>query len=1549
MNGSSAMHSARAAAIVAAIALAFLARAQAFLDSTTDTASADLTALDAVGESEVHVLNRGSSAGSVPLRFAAPGGGDAIVSMLGPIAPLEASALSLADVESLANESQFGVIGGGVAFALSARTRWDDVNSVSTYGASSSGTELVVAFAAKFYRGQSTYLTIQNSDTDRAANVQITAIKSIAATPSLTGTLEIEAGGSAGFWLGEGATKGLRDGWFGTLWIESDRPVSALALVSDESGGNAVYDVAGLRVDEGAPEWHVPRFRAQREVDDTGFFGASRIVVANPSRRIAVLVTATVRGYAGACAGETFESATKTIRAGSNLVFDFGPSPDRDVYDVVVPEDCEGTVQLETSLGQVLTWAVEERWSSDFSLVTGAGAFQPRSSSDAAQREFATVYSAGSTGVELITGMNTGAAPSELTLTLRGEGIDSSACGAPCRAVVEPGASHVWKREDLPNFPAEGIAAVELSADESVAMLIDDVPYAGGSDMSLYTGVPLSGDADASHTRLPITLKGARLSPPHRDPTPTATITWTPMPSVIHPPRGTPTITPTFIPSRTPSPTPTEVPTEIPLGEVWLQSLDEGAEIEAELKLVARDGSVTESRLTGLLGFGASERIDLAPFAGSLGDDLHGGVALRGENLGALASLHARRGAAVSYGPPEVGTDVIVPMALIDYLGQSSSVAVQNASDDRSIVVTVDLIPFGRSTFTRRAPPLSLPPHAARAYRLGIDSEFIAVPAPPEGFRGWMRVSADGPVSVVSIIEESSSARTVHSLSGVPIDSAASRHAAPAIHFNDALSSTISLFNPGSAAVEATILYSGFDGACSGEQFEADAILIAAYSSVDAGPASGDGVLPEDCIANAVITSDAPIIASVASRYPDPSGVDRAAGAFGYPAVTDAALGSKLGLPRLRVTSSGVTSSIAMMNAGGSTATAELTIFDESGVEVDACGGPCELELGPGEGGMWDLVDMVGLDFGFIGSGLISSSTELAVVVIDVPAFPGFDLSAYVGQPVERSAPPRSLPMLNFAIKPGFVVGPTATASPWPTSTPRPTSHPGSGASDLIAIQNLNESIMGSFVIINLLPENAVDVTLSVIRTSGPPGASHRIDTRPDSSEDFGPLPRAGVYSSDVPVGVVGRHIYPGGAVTAQNASLSGLDLIVPWVVDQLGGPSSSITIMSGTDIFVPGDPGGLLGDALIELFEMGGAEPIGYIETHIPANTFKHLDLDIAFPDLDLPRDSEGRFIGWMRITPITAMSVQTTIGRPEIEAARFSVAGVPAEIASTDLWAPFVRNASDGFTSDVMVFNPGGEPAEVSLNYIGHGGTCVGERSAHASGAVTVAPFDMAVLSQSSGQSGLPAGCEAAGVLNAGDAPVLAWVLDRDGESRSAAYDLFTRFEIGQRIALPLLYADDEGRSTRIVLHNADATGAPGPREATLRLWNLIGTEIACDVCTVTLEPGESVTLDVADLEGVPDDFEGSGEFRSDGGLLAVVIDAPREGGGDISMWRGIRAEVAASGAQLLPITISGDAPLITPGPPPTPRPTSTPGPSPTPWTVVDRTFLPHTVVQR
>jgi hypothetical protein len=127
---------------------------------------------------------------------------------------------------------------------------------------------------------------------------------------------------------------------------------------------------------------------------------------------------------------------------------------------------------------------------------------------------------------------------------------------------------------------------------------------------------------------------------------------------------------------------------------------------------------------------------------------------------------------------------------------------------------------------------------------------------------------------------------------------------------------------------------------------------------------------------------------------------------------------------------------------------------------------------------------------------------------------------------------------------------------------------------------------------------------------------------------------------------------------------------------------------------------------------------------------------------------------------------------------------------------------------------------------------------------------------------------------VLDAGGTPVMAWVVDRDGEKRSAAYELFSRFEIGQRIALPLLYADDEGRSTRIVALNTDTVG--DPREVTLRLWDLLGTEVECAACEIVLEPGGSVSWDLSDIDDISSRFAGSGEIVSDGGLLAIVIDA-------------------------------------------------------------------------
>lgn len=1561
MHASSAAHPVHRAALVAAVALLAIAGAASLPQTRAGAARAERVALTGVGRSEIGVLNLGADAADVPVRLAPAGAPvGAIVHMLGPVAAFEAAGQPLDGIEAL-SDGNYGADAGGEAFALSARTLWEEATAATTYGAPAVGTDLMIPFAAKFHHGQTTFVTVQNADPDRDARVAFTAIRANAANPTLEGEFEVPAAGSIGFWLGEGPTEALGDGWFGTLWLEAETPISAVALVSVEDGGSAVFESAGLQAAEGAPVWSVPRFLAQRRAGSGGIAAASRIAVANPSRRIAVLVTATMRGTAGACAGETFESATKTIRAGSNLVFDFGPAPDRDAYDVEVPDDCEGTVTFRTSVGDVIVWAVEEHRSTAPSQILAAGAFRPRSSRETAGQAFATVFGGGG-GAGLgpgpsFTGMNVGAAAAELRLSFRAPGLDPDACGAACRAVVSPGEAHVWHAADLPELPAGAAVSVELTADEPVALLVEERPFGSESDVALVAGITppdAAADPDAwarDHSRLPIVLKTFALTTPPRDPTPTATNTWTPFPSAIFPTFGTPTITPTAIPSRTPSPTPTEVPTEVPLGEVWLQSLDAGGPVEAELALVSAGGATSASESTGALGFGASRRIDLDPLAGVLGDALHGGVADGGAGLGALASLRARRGAAVAYSPPEPGQVVIVPLALIDYLGQWTSVAIQNASPDQTATVTVDLIPLGRSSYTRRAPSLVLAPGAARAYRLGIDPEFVAVPAPPEGFQGWMRISADGPVSVVSIVAEADSARSVRSVAGVPADSASTRFVAPSVQDYQDTRSAIELFNPGAEAATVTIAYRGVLGECEGASIDASAVDVPPYGSRAVGPATGDGILPEGCIATAVVDADRPVIAAVSGHAEDPDGADRVAGAFGYSAVPEAALsaGDALGLPRVRKVSESMISRVAVVNGGESATTAELTVFDAGGAALDLCAGPCRIALAPGEGGLWDFADFATLPSGFAGSAIIEGGPGLAAVVHDRSAFPGFDHSAYVAPVLGRSAPPRHLPMLNFAIKPGFVVGPTPTSTPWPTATARPTSVPGSGASDLISMQNLSESMVSTFVLANLLPEHAIDSILSVIRLSGLPGMTHRIDTRrTDLGEDYGMIPRAAVFNSDLPLGVVGRHIHPRGSVTTQNAGINSTDIVIPRVVDDPGGERSAIALAAGTDIFVPGDPG-ILDTAHIELFTSGGIEPVATADIRVPGDTFRRLDIGLLFDGAVLPRDASGRFEGWMRIRSESPKVAESTIGNPSDEIARYSLAGLPASIAAPELWAPLVHSAAGGFTSEILVFNPGGAPADVTVRYIGHGGSCAGARIEHAAGPLRVAPNRTGVVGQASAVSGLPEGCTAAAVVEALGAPILAWLVDLDGTRRAASYELFSRFDVGSRVALPLLYTDDEGRGTSVVVHYAEGVGATGPRVASLGLWNLAGSGIDCAGCGATLEPGGSFTFDIASLSGVPEGFEGSGEIRAEDGLIAVVVDAPTGGAGDVSMWRGIRAEVAAAGAHVLPFAISGAAPIVTPGPSPTSWPTDTPGPSPTPWTAVDEVVLPYASVTR
>jgi len=1472
------------------------------------------------GSSSVSLLDAAGGGGITDIDFAPHDWSEPPVSRRVTVSPGGSMRMALDEVDGLADGAHAVRIVSGFGSVAGVSTVWTESRGASSYLAPAAATELVVPFATKHARGQTTYVSISNPDLDTAATATLQAVETLEAEPTAFGEIDLPPGGTVGFWLGEPPLDRLPDGWLGTLRISAEVPLNAHAWVSDELGGAAVFDSSGVPVDQGSAEWFIPRVVAHAGPAGAGVGpGAgevsTRIAIANPSSRIAVLVTAEMYGSSGSCAGETYTSATKTVRAGSNVIFDLGPSPGRKDYDVQVPEGCVATARIFTSLGEVVVAVVEERLDGESGRVLAASGFSASAAPVSGHAIAPTFVGPAGEGLAAITALNAGGAASEIAIELFDSDGRAVACSG-CAATLAARTSRTWDTDDL-GLPA-GLGQLTVRARSpggAVAVLIDELPFGGDGDGAAHGSAP--AEVAAAERLAPVALRSWSLGEPPVDPTPTASNT--PSDSPTRPPYpGPPTVgtPPTLIPTRTSTPTATAVPTEVPLGDISLTNL--GAEpADVRLRMVDRDGTTSLERAFDEVAGHALAVLSLEEHAADLGARLHGGAVDLGGPSGSFAAMalhRARRGAAAAYVAPESGTDLIVPMALIDYFGASTSLAVQNASDAPT-TVRVALHGVGRSSASRRPSPVVLQPGASVGYRLGTDIDFAAVPPnTPDGFVGWLRVTADRPVAAMAVVDESGSDRKAYTISGVPIASASRTGLAPAfLDGYGGVRSQVLLFNPADTDVEARLVLRAVGGLDTDTSCELPptgemAATVPALGIARLG-LGGDGPERPGCVFSARVEADGDVIASaVLERGSGPDGMSDAAAA--YPLRDPGAASVRVALPRVRFDLTGPSSRVFAMNVGTEPADVRLRLWDGTGAELSGCGGACEAPVPAGGGYAWRLDD-IARELGLaearplVGSAELESDAGIVAAVVDDPADQPVDLQAFIGVAAGGAPPPRHLPLTNWTIKPGFVVGPTPTATPWPTATPRPTLYPGSGARDVIALQNKATDGVLELALVQLFSELGSPDTLGLALFGIGPSEMRMFDSRVD---DFGSVRRSATVFSVAGEGSSGaeasiaHHLDPDGAVTAQNVSYPGVDLIVPWIELDRARLSTELTLFnSGFGAGIPVDPvgpgGPLPEDALaasVSLHVFGADSPVAEMSLEVPPQALRVLDV----ADSLAARVPEGTGnVGWLRVrNPSTPLSVEAIVGTSD-SAAAYSVAARPAELVTDLHFAPYIPVG----TGRVELFNPWTEPIGVTADSVAIGGACTpGRTYPHIGPPIDVAPFDKSVFDPADSRTGAPPGCVVAARLRSADGQFFALAIEAGPSGEHlAAYSPFTRFEVGRGSSVPLAFAGLDGRSTDVYLMRAEEDGSGEPGEVRLELIDRNGRRVTgCDAdCTKVLAPGEAAVWRIRDLEGVPPDFVGGATITSDAPIAVVVRDTPIEGTGDSAIWRGYRTDVTGA----------------------------------------------------
>ncbi len=339
----------------------------------------------------------------------------------------------------------------------------------------------------------------------------------------------------------------------------------------------------------------------------------------------------------------------------------------------------------------------------------------------------------------------------------------------------------------------------------------------------------------------------------------------------------------------------------------------------------------------------------------------------------------AQSGGAALYSNVPPGDDVIVPLAVKQYAGQTSLVSIQNTDPSAQATVDVELYRGGSSTPEKQV-QLSIAAGTSITLDLDKSSHFVDVMPP---FLGSMRVTSGTQIAVQSFVDFYDSPMAVYAFEGVPAENAADKLYVPL--FRNAYYGTtgISVVNPGSDEVNVTVKYTGSLGGCVGETYEQTGTIAGGSSAVfyQGGdtPGTSTNPVPTNCGGAAVIEADGDVMAIVNDAV---LGQTSAA----YNAVSEAQGATTIALPLWRrnhmPSAAKLTTGIQAMNIGSADANATIEFKRNDGSTVNV-GSDASVTIAPGGAYTWFPAGIDSIEDDVFGSASITADQPLVVIVND--------------------------------------------------------------------------------------------------------------------------------------------------------------------------------------------------------------------------------------------------------------------------------------------------------------------------------------------------------------------------------------------------------------------------------------------------------------------------------------------------------------------------------------------------------------------------------------
>jgi hypothetical protein len=379
------------------------------------------------------------------------------------------------------------IIGSDRPVSAIARTEWQRSGGSALVNDARPGTSIVVPLAMCRFAGQTSYLTVQNTDRLAEASVLVglfeTGRLSAAAShiyPIAPGALIIVDPCSTDF-------GGAFAGRLGHAMVRSETPVVVQAVVNVETSPRAVYAYAGTHDAEGAEALLVPLVR-------NGYYGTTGIAVVSPFEDAEVTVE--IIGSLGTCAGQRFTHGPVTLPAGASALFYQGNSALPITGASPLPIGCAGSA-IVRSLGQPLLAVVNDALGNP-AAPDSAAAYNAFTPDETSRRYAVPLYRKEHTAMRLSTGiqvMNAGAGVATVDIQFfeatSMRVVSGAACGGLCSARIAPSESATWYPPAIPALAPGKYGAAHIVSDEPVAVVVNDASANLGMDNAIYRAIAL--------------------------------------------------------------------------------------------------------------------------------------------------------------------------------------------------------------------------------------------------------------------------------------------------------------------------------------------------------------------------------------------------------------------------------------------------------------------------------------------------------------------------------------------------------------------------------------------------------------------------------------------------------------------------------------------------------------------------------------------------------------------------------------------------------------------------------------------------------------------------------------------------------------------------------------------------------------------------------------------------------------------------------------------------------------------------------------------------